>query len=660
MLSKKDVIDYERQHGRSVELRRQYNRQLQFNRQHLRGGSYNKIISLHSIPGTVWKATRDGNTYEGQLSDTGEMHGQGKYTRADGKVFEGEWEHGQPADDAVVTTLKGDFIPTSISYSPDGKYLLTAGDRDAMEGTKGAIQLWSMGEYPSLEWTINGEDKWFHLNKVMFLPTGTHFAVSVESDGDESRIEIWDVKSKKRQTFFDFDIIPVGDLYDFSSDGKYLAVGGLYYLSIFNVDSGVRILHRKVHDSFMSSVAFSPRNMFRPFGDSRDRWPDIIATSCAGTPIRFWKNFTSDLVMVEHTINGARWPPAVHGGAKILFGKMFQVYYRGRGQRCQIYNSYGNEVSMKQLYDALSITPDDLDFQIDNVALSRDETQIAFRMETYDDLADAVRAQIVIGRFDNTRAATPSLTLSSAIDVGISDRYTSMAFSPDGRFIVHVDSDDPNKIKFSSIETRWPTLENAVWLGTNILEGSTRVYEGRLVRGKMYGQGKYTFSRKEKPVKIYEGEWVDDQPHGKGTLTFASGGRVFKGNFENGLLIGEGTFTGNPDRNGNSVSYDGNFSHPSSAYRPGVVNAVIHGEGVYTYRNGNEYDGMFKQNNQTGAGKFTFAADDSVWYGEWKNGEPVGRGTWHVNGEWFRGRGPNKTARSKTEPRAEERERGGR
>ena len=61
-----------------------------------------------------------------------------------------------------------------------------------------------------------------------------------------------------------------------------------------------------------------------------------------------------------------------------------------------------------------------------------------------------------------------------------------------------------------------------------------------------------------------------------------------------------------------------------------------HGEGKYTYVNGDVYDGEWRHGRKHGTGTYTFAATGSHYYGQWKHGRQLGYGELvHSNHKYY-------------------------
>ena len=94
----------------------------------------------------------------------------------------------------------------------------------------------------------------------------------------------------------------------------------------------------------------------------------------------------------------------------------------------------------------------------------------------------------------------------------------------------------------------------------------------------------------------------DGQRDGKGILR-KKNGDVYEGQFKDGMLHGEGKYTW-----ADGDVYDGQF-----------IGGMRHGEGKYTSADGDVYDGEFRYDFRHGKGKMKFK-DGQECDGEWQEG----------------------------------------
>lgn len=82
---------------------------------------------------------------------------------------------------------------------------------------------------------------------------------------------------------------------------------------------------------------------------------------------------------------------------------------------------------------------------------------------------------------------------------------------------------------------------------------------------------------KYKNGDVYEGTFKQGKKHGNDCVyLFKTTERVYKGNFENDKIQGQGTMTISEGL----MIYEGEFS-----------NSLYHGQGIMTYQNGMRYEG---------------------------------------------------------------------
>ena len=159
-------------------------------------------------------------------------------------------------------------------------------------------------------------------------------------------------------------------------------------------------------------------------------------------------------------------------------------------------------------------------------------------------------------------------------------------------------------------------------------------YRGRVVNGMMNGQGVLTYSNGES----FKGEFRNDQPwtgsgtkflgsgtsalkltgkfkhgrvwHGVGFLKVKAGG-FYEGEFKEGIMHGQGTFT-YPD----GRVWKGEFKNGK----------MWTGCGACVFSNGSEYEGEYSEGRRNGQGKFVYP-DGRIIEGEFKEGK-----MWNVTG----------------------------
>jgi len=100
---------------------------------------------------------------------------------------------------------------------------------------------------------------------------------------------------------------------------------------------------------------------------------------------------------------------------------------------------------------------------------------------------------------------------------------------------------------------------------------------------------------------VYKGEVENGVPNGKGTFTYPDGMK-YVGGWKNGNMNGQGTFT-NPD----GEMYFGEWK-----------NGKPNGKGTTTYPDGRKYIGEFKDNKKDGQGTYTWS-DGTKYVGKFKN-----------------------------------------
>jgi len=135
--------------------------------------------------------------------------------------------------------------------------------------------------------------------------------------------------------------------------------------------------------------------------------------------------------------------------------------------------------------------------------------------------------------------------------------------------------------------------------GTVEVEG--RKYVGEFKNGKMHGQGTYTFPGGQK----YVGEWKNNNRHGQGTTTDLSGAKHV-GEYKNDIKHGQGTMT-----HADGSKYVGEYK-----------NGKQDGQGTQIDADGGKYVGGWKNNKNHGIGTAT-SPDGEIFVAKHKNGEVI-------------------------------------
>ena len=174
-------------------------------------------------------------------------------------------------------------------------------------------------------------------------------------------------------------------------------------------------------------------------------------------------------------------------------------------------------------------------------------------------------------------------------------------------------------------------------------------YEGGWKNGVVHGQGISNMSFGYR----YEGEYKNGFRDGQGTLTYPDG-RKYVGGWKDGRYHGQGTRTNsdgsmfigeyNHYRKWNGTEYDkfGNIRYKfvngkqiktvedvigngletltfvDGKYVGELKDGILHGQGTYTWSNGDKYVGEWKNGKMTGQGTFTYH-NGTKYEGEWKD-----------------------------------------
>ena len=129
--------------------------------------------------------------------------------------------------------------------------------------------------------------------------------------------------------------------------------------------------------------------------------------------------------------------------------------------------------------------------------------------------------------------------------------------------------------------------------GTKHWLDSGEVYSGQWENGVMYGEGKL----KMQDLSVYSGGFEFGKFNGEGQILYADNSLV-KGAFKKGVISGKGVFKYKTHDQDLREEYVGQF-----------LNGIPHGVGTLTFVNGTLYNGEFKGGMMSGQGKLAIASE---------------------------------------------------
>lgn len=151
----------------------------------------------------------------------------------------------------------------------------------------------------------------------------------------------------------------------------------------------------------------------------------------------------------------------------------------------------------------------------------------------------------------------------------------------------------------------------------------TAAWSGPCKDGYAHGNGTLTWRYSadgERREETYVGDMGKGRLHGLGVFTWPNGDR-FEGHWQDDKANGHGV----------AVWADG------ARYEGGWRADKRHGYGVYMDANGDRYEGEWKDGYQNGQGVYVWA-DGERYEGGWKDDRPNGTGVWHDrHGDTYRG-----------------------
>ena len=168
--------------------------------------------------------------------------------------------------------------------------------------------------------------------------------------------------------------------------------------------------------------------------------------------------------------------------------------------------------------------------------------------------------------------------------------------------------------------------------GTEYYENGRVKFRGTWKRDRYHGKGVYTYENGD----VIEGEWTDGLLEGEAVLKDHDS-CVYNRSYKNGKVIKEKLVSGTPKPSPDAKRV---IKFENGVYEGEVgFTGKMHGKGVFSYTNGNRYEGGFKEGVKHGKGVFTWANGD-VYEGGFENGLRNGRGVYscrngnRYDGEW--------------------------
>jgi len=167
----------------------------------------------------------------------------------------------------------------------------------------------------------------------------------------------------------------------------------------------------------------------------------------------------------------------------------------------------------------------------------------------------------------STEPPTPSEDVPSTTPSG--------AASPEGNHVVGKRYDNAVYTGYIDSKTNKPHGDGEMLYSTG------DKYNGAWTHGVRHGWGKMQYYNED----MYMGGWENDKRHGEGFFAW-NDGKEYRGAYNNDLRHGRGVFTGWQDLdNGWTGIYEGES-----------VDDKFHGEGIFTFNNGDKFAGIYNAN----------------------------------------------------------------
>ncbi|MCU7549849.1 protein kinase [Chitinophagaceae bacterium LB-8] len=157
------------------------------------------------------------------------------------------------------------------------------------------------------------------------------------------------------------------------------------------------------------------------------------------------------------------------------------------------------------------------------------------------------------------------------------------------------------------------------------------VYEGYYKNGKMSGEGTYTWENGSQYIGqrkndkrdgygtfIYEdgskyaGEWKNGVQSGEGKIYDSDGNLLYEGRFENGKMVDD--LVDEDDDKDLTTSRNGYYvvQYEDGLYEGNFTDGQMDGQGTFTWSNGDKYTGTWKEGLMHGYGTYSAAEDRQI------------------------------------------------
>lgn len=154
------------------------------------------------------------------------------------------------ANGSLIRTFEGhkknySWAVNDANFSPDGKYIVTAGD-------DGTVKLWDTQTGNNYK-TFTPKTYYNTVHSAFFLNNGKY----ILSTSDGGKNILWDINSGKKIDFFESGYIDSQKDVAYSSDGKYFAATDYEDVKVWNINSTKPIIIKNLMD-FIYSIEYSP------------------------------------------------------------------------------------------------------------------------------------------------------------------------------------------------------------------------------------------------------------------------------------------------------------------------------------------------------------------------------------------------------------------